>query len=78
MARSLYSWAWLGTSIIYLDKQVYHSLNTQQLTLEFCGSLLPRPPRAGLHLQTPKERIGELVSDTFTHICLNEILLSCQ
>ena len=48
------------------DKQVYHSLNTQQLPLGFSGSLLPRPSRDTL--QTTKERIGELVSDTLAHL----------
>ena len=35
------------------DKQVYHSLNTQQLPLVFSGSLLPRPSRDTL--QTEKK-----------------------
>ena len=48
------------------DKQVYHSLNTQQLPLGFSGSLLPRPSRDTL--QTPKERRGELMSDTLAHL----------
>ena len=48
------------------DKQVYHSLNTQQLPLGFSGSLLPRPSRDTL--QTTKERKGELVSDTLAHL----------
>ena len=46
------------------DKQVYHSLNTQQLPLGFSGSLLPRPSRDTL--QTEKK--GELVSDALAHL----------
>ena len=49
-----------------LPSQVYHSLNTQQLSLGFSGSLLPRPSRDTL--QTPKERKGELVSDTLAYL----------
>ena len=47
-------------------KQVYHSLNTQQLSLGFSGSLLPRPSRNTL--QILKERKGGLVSDTLAHL----------
>ena len=35
----------LPSHVFNPDKQVYHSLNTQQLSLGFSGSLLPRPSR---------------------------------
>ena len=56
----------LPSHVFNPDKRVYHSLNTQQLSLGFSGSLLPRPSRDTL--QTPKERKGELVSDTLAHL----------
>ena len=56
----------LPSHVFNPDKQVYHSLNTQQLTLGFSGSLLPRTSRDTL--QTPKERKEELVSDTLAHL----------
>ena len=56
----------LPSHVFNPDKQVYHSLNTQQLSLGFSGSLLPRPSRDTL--QTSKDRKGELVSDSLAHL----------
>ena len=56
----------LPSHVFNPDKQVYHSLNTQHLSLGFSWSLLRRPSRDTL--QTPKERKGELVSDTLAHL----------